>query len=66
MPQVDQVVVVVDPMVAVPVVADIALVSLEVLVVAAVDKAISVMEAVAQVETWPQKVVAAVAAVLLG
>ena len=66
LPQVEQVVVVVDPMVAVPVVADIALVSLAGWAVAAVDKAIVAMEAVAQVEMWPQKVVVAAAAVLLG
>ena len=66
MPQAGQVVVVVDPMVAGPVVADIAPVSLEVLVVAVADKAISVMEAVGQVEMWPQKAAAAAAAVLLG
>ena len=65
MPQVvEPVVVVVDPMVAVPVVADIPLVSLEGWVVAAAAQATLAMEAVVQVEMWPQKAVAVAVAAL--
>ncbi|MHB1780101.1 hypothetical protein [Acidithiobacillus sp.] len=65
MPQVvEPVVVVVDPMVAVPVVADTPLVSQEGWVVAAAAQATLAMEAVVQVEMWPQKAAAVAVAAL--